>query len=329
MYFLIYGEDDHRSRRTLAAARAKFFETRDRSGLNAAVLRAKDDGLDAAAEAIFASPFLAEKKLVVLEGYLRDLPPAEQEKLGGVIDRQPDSTVVIFYEDAGAAELRKSPLFDRLAKQKYSVECPALQAGEVARFIKAECAAAGMNIEPRAVQTLTALVGADAWRLHQETAKLCAYAAGLRQPAVTESMVGELVSGGQEEPVFAFLDACTEGRSGPALSALEKLFSAGVPELQITAMLLRHFRLMITARDYLERGGRDAETLARKLGQHPFPVGKALAAARRFSYEFLRECYGELVDIDRQAKTGLAKPRVLLDIFAARLTAACAVRADA
>jgi len=324
MYFLIYGEDNFRARKTLAAMRAKFSAVRDAGGMNMATFKAGEAGPDEVGAAVFASPFLADKKLVILEGFLSALPE-DQQKLAEMMARKPASTSVIFFESAGAADLKKSPLFADLAGQKYSVECPELDARNVTAFIREECAAAGLGIEPRASQALLALVGFDSWRLHQELAKLCAYAAGSGKKAVSESMVADLVSGGQEESIFAFLDACTEGRQRQAVLALEGLFRSGVAELQIVSMLLRQFRLMISAHDFLSRGGRDAETLARKIGQHPFPVGKAMAVSRRFTFDFLRKRYRDLVAIDRSIKTGTAKPKVLLDIFAARLSAACAV----
>jgi len=324
MYFLIYGEDNFRARQTLAAARAKFLDARDRSGMNVEVLKAGKDDLDRMAAAVFASPFLAEKKLVILEGCL-GLPPADQERLLDVMGRKPESTVVMFFESAGAGAFKRSALFDKLSRQKFSVECPALDARSAERLLKDECAAAGLAIEPRAARTLLALAGLDSWRLHQELEKLCAYAAGSGAKAVSEEMVVELVSGGQEESIFAFLDACTEGRQRQAVLALEKLFQSGIAELQIVAMLLRQFRLMISAHAFMERGGKDAETLAKKLGQHPFPVGKAMAVSRKFTFDFLRKRYRDLLAIDRSIKTGGAKPKVLLDIFTARLSAACAL----
>jgi DNA polymerase-3 subunit delta len=324
MYFIIYGEDNYRARKTLAAARAQFIAARDASGMNSAVLRSKDDDLERVAEAVFSSPFLSEKKLVILEDYL-GLPAADQQRLEDIINRKPESTVVIFFESVGADDIRKAHLFQKLSEQKFSAECRPLDARAVGRFIKDECAVEGLTIEPKASQTLLALVGLDSWRLHQELAKLCSYAAGSGLKTISEGMVGELVSGGQEESIFVFMDACTEGRQRQAVLALEKLFISGVAELQIVAMLMRQFRLMISAQDFLQRGGREPEILAKKLGQHPFPVGKAMAAARRFSFDFLKERYRDLVGIDRSIKTGTARPKVLLDIFAARLSAACAM----
>lgn len=326
MLFLIYGEDNFRSRQQLAAARTKFRAAQDPSGLNVIGLRAADSDASRATEAIFSSPFLAEKKLVVLEGFC-GRPVEEQRQLVEALGRQPESTVVIAYEEAGAAELKSSPLFELFVKQKYTVECGALTPATAGKFLKAETAALGVTLEPRAATSLVALVGLDAWRLHQELEKLAAYAQAQGQQAITAARVDELVSGGQEEPIFAFLDACVEGRDRQAVVALEKLFGAGVAELQVVAMLQKQFRLLVAARDAWDRGERDAASLAKKLGTHPFPAQKAMVLARRFTPDFLRQRHGELIAIERDLKTGAGRPRVLLDVFATRLAAACRVPA--
>ncbi len=329
MHFLVYGEDNYRARQTLASLRAKFLAARDATGMNAMKLRAGQAGPDQVAEALFAAPFLAEKKLVILEEFLK-APAADQEKIAEMLGRLPDSTVAIFFEDVGPAELKKSPLLPLLAREKYTVECPALDAASAAKFVRGECAAAGVDIEPRAVQSLVALLGTDSWRLHQEAGKLVAYAAGSAagkgRPVVTDAMVAEMVRGSQEESVFAFLDSCTAGREREAIASLERLFESGVPELQVVSMLLRQFRVLISVQDLMNRGERSQDAVARKLGLHPYPAGKAMAACRRFTFDFLADRYRELVEIDRAAKSGAGRPKVLLDVFAARLGTACAAR---
>src|SRR5512142_2878911 len=101
MFFLLYGEDTYRSKKRLAAMRERFSATRDATGLNASVLRAKDADVDAVCEALFSSPFLAEKKLVILDGFLRS-PAADQERIKDALARKPESTNAIFFEDVGA-----------------------------------------------------------------------------------------------------------------------------------------------------------------------------------------------------------------------------------
>lgn len=319
MFFLLYGEDAFRSRRKLAAMRERFSATRDASGLNAVSLRAKDAEVEQVAEAMFASPFLAEKKLVVLEGFLGS-PAADQERIKAMLERKPDSTNVIFFEEAAAGDLSKSPLFATLKAQKFTEEFAPLTGAQLEQAAVAECAASGVQLSPRAARALLAAVGVDPWRLHEELAKLCAYAQA-KGKAIDEAAVAEMVPGAQEGNLFAFIDACAEGRCGDAGAMLERLLEDGTAELQIVAMLEKHYRTLIAVADLVERGERDKNVVAKRLGIHPFPAGKALALVRHRSPASLRAHYDDLLGIERRIKTSAAKPNVLLGLFIAKLAA--------
>lgn len=320
MRFLIYGEDTYRSRKKLAAIRERFSVTRDASGLNVATFRAGDASADQAAEAIFASPFLAEKKMVVLEGYLR-AGAAEQAKIGDALARKPESTVAVLFEAVGTEALAKSQLFAALKDEKFSEEFPALAPGAAERFVVEEVAAAGAKIDPKAARTLVALVGTDSCQLHEEVAKLSAFALGSKAAAITEEIVLSLVADGREAEIFAFLDACTEGRSRESARLLEKLLASGTTEIQLIAMLLKQYRAALAAQDLQTRGRADAQLLAKALGMHPFPAGKALAFAKRHDRAALERAYEQLVEMERAAKSGGPKPKVSLALFAAQVAA--------
>jgi DNA polymerase III delta subunit len=324
--FLIYGEDTFRSRRALAAAKARFTATRDPSGMNVAVLRAEDDDADRVAEALFSSPFLADCKLVVMENYLSKAAKTVQSKVAEMLPRLPESTVAIFFESCGAEPISGSPLFADLSRQEYSAECRALDLAAAAKFVRDECARHGLGADPVAARMLVSACaptagsqGADSWRLHQEAAKLCSYASGCGASKVTPAMVREAAPGNQEESVFSFIDACAEGRGRDAALSLERLYATGASEGQVAALLLKQFRLLLTVRDAVSRGESDRQALSRKLGAHPFAVGKAMALARRLDGETLKERYLEILEMDRDSKTGRGKLKVRLGLFAAKL----------
>lgn len=320
MFFLLYGEDTFRSRKKLAAMRERFSATRDASGLNALVLRAKEADADRVAEALFASPFLADRKLVIFEGFL-SAPAALQEAIAGMLGRKPESTVAIFHEDGGAADFAKSVLLPLLKEQKFTEEFAPLTGGQMEKIVIDECAAQGIAISPRTVRALLSVVGTDAWQLHEEIGKLCAYAKATKSAAIDEAMLALLVTGAREESLFALVDACTEGRCGDASVMLERLLDSGTSELQVVAMLGKHYRTLIAVADLVERGERDKDAVARRLGIHPFPASKAIAAVRRLSPASLRARYEELLEIERGVKTSAAKPIVLLGLFLAKASA--------
>ena len=326
MFFLIYGDDNFRSRRALMAAISQFQEKRDASGFNVVRLRADSDSLIRVQQELFASPFLAEKKLVVLGGYCRSTGKVDQENMVALMNRVPDSTAAIFFESADAKDLAKSPLFDLLKGQKFTAEYPPLTPAEASRFAVAEAAAAGdMKFEIPALHQLLEATGPDSWRIHQETGKLCARAAGDGgRKTVTAADVTEMVRGSQEQSIFAYLDACTDGKGTAAMVALESLMAAGEAEIQVIAMLQRHYRTIAMARDLMSRG-LDQKTAAAKLGVHPFAAQKAWRAAVRYDLPFLGRCLRRLAQMEQDLKTGATLPRVGLGLFTAELAErACA-----
>lgn len=317
MYLLVYGDDTYRSRKKLAAMRERFRQTRDASGLNEARLRASDDGFDRVQEALFSSPFLAERKLVVLEGYL-GAPKDLQERIAESLGRKPDSTVVIFYEESSASSFAKSPLFAVLKGSEFTEEFPGLSPAQAERFVAVECQDHGVRMDPRAARTLVSLCGSDTWSLHQETAKVAAYAKAKGMPSVTEAVVHEMVDGERDESVFSFLDACTAGKAGQAMVLLERLMDSGTAELQVAAMLGKQVRTMVGARDLMDRGVADKQAVASALGVHPYPAGKAMAAVRRSSLGSLVSLHDGIVETERLLKTGGTTPKVSSDLFTLR-----------
>jgi len=319
MYFLIYGEDNYRSQKKLTTLRAKFRDDRDPSGLNERMLRAAEHGAEAVAEALHTSPFLAERKLVVLDGFCvanKDV----QKKIVEMLETKPDSTVAIFYESEGVKGLKGSPLLEPLQTSKFSEEFRALDNEQLVGFVAAECAELNQQIDLRACRELVAAVGADSWALHQEVGKLCAFAQAHEAKMVTSDMVREMTSAAVEDSVFEFLDACTQGRARDAISLLESMVASGTNELQLLAMLQRQVRSLIGARDLLDRGVTDRGEVAKRLGIHPYPAGKALTAVRSLRADRLKESLGELINIEHRFKTGQGKLKAEIGLFAASMS---------
>lgn len=320
MYFLIYGDDTYRSRKTLVRMEAKFRADRDASGLNAIRMTAQRASIDEVAEALFATPFLSEKKLVVLEGFLR-AAKGVQGALAELLQRKPDSTTVIFYDEGNAEDFKKSPLFEVLKGTKFTTEHAALSPAQAAKQVQQTCKEHGVTITPRALQNFLTAVGALSWQRETELEKLCSYAIATGAKEVDEQMVKEMVPAAQEEDLFAFVDACLASRAKDAITLLERALASGTSEIQVVAMLGKQFRNLIAVRDCLDRGLTDKDLVAKAVGMHPFPAGKALQACRKFSPAALQDFHVQLLDIEHRLKTTSGKSAVLLEAFTARLTA--------
>ena len=59
----------------------------------------------------------------------------------------------------------------------------------------------------------------------------------------------------------------------------------------------------------------DSNTMAKKLGIHPFVARKNLYLVKRFNWKKLTQIHHKLLEIDKKTKTGLADQSLLIDLF--------------
>ena len=87
-----------------------------------------------------------------------------------------------------------------------------------------------------------------------------------------------------------------------ALKILRNQLSHGGEPVKILGAISYQFRIIWAVKSCQEQGIHSGQ-IAKKIGEHPFPVQKALPYTRKFSNQQLRKCYSELVQADRKLKT--------------------------
>lgn len=317
MFFLISGEDTFRSTQRLAHLRERFCGLRDTSGLNVVNLESRQDGVTPLLEAMLTVPFLAEKKLVIARGYLA-AGEEDQRQISGALERLPETTHMIFFEEASAADLAKASLYPLLAKQKHSETFAPVAASEVGGLFAEEVKANGIKLTPEAERLAVTALAADSWQIVQEAQKLAAWCAANGQDTADVAAVEAILCGSREEPAFAFIDACMNGQTKRAVVLLADLFAAGQNEFQVLGAVTRQIRTFVAVRDLLDRGVRDKNAVAKELKMHPYPAEKTMRACERFDAQLLRRLYEAALETDMDLKTGRAD-RSAVELLAVRL----------
>jgi len=315
MIIFLYGTDTYRSRRKLNEIVANFRGREDKSGMNTTTLEASKVDIGEIQQALFSPAFLGNKRLVVINGLLA-LKRDEQKPFVDLIGKLPDSTTAVFYEAGDAKSLEKSPLLPLLTAGKFHWEFSSMNMGAMAAWISAEATKFGVSLTPEALSTIADAIGDDSARAANEIAKLAAFVGDKK--LIEAKDVVELVVGETHEDMFGFLDAVALKQTKRAAAMLEKQINAGIEPMQMLAMLARTVRLLIQARDLLDRGVPQNEAV-RELGVHPFAARKSLDQARNFNMSFLAGLHTALLEADRKVKTGLTPtPRLVLDLFVAK-----------
>lgn len=323
----------------------------DVADLNTARLSASEVTLDGLRFACEAAPFLAERRVVVVDGLFTRLgrsrgradkrdEKAEQRAerdtglaaaVAGYLPQAPANTLLIFVEadvPPKTGALAKA-LTEAGAKQQFF---PVLAGMPLVRWIKERVQTSGAAIDDAAAGLLASFVGGDLRALANEVGKLATYV-GPGQP-IAVADVQALVSQATEANVFDCVDAIGQGDARRALGALHVLLEHGERAERILALISRQVRLLLQAKDLSQRG-EGSEGIGRALGLSPFPLRKVLDQMRLFEITGLEGMLRRVLEADIQIKTGYHESGLALELLLAELASVAraprgrAVRASA
>ena len=124
MVIFLYGKDTFRSRETLHKMITKFKTDRDPSGYNVVRFDALTEKPGVILTELYGSPFLAEKRMVIIEHALESKHVELHEKLESLVSNEtaiPGTTICILFErtDTYKTKIQKE-LLKQLAKTKYA-----------------------------------------------------------------------------------------------------------------------------------------------------------------------------------------------------------------
>lgn len=316
MIIFVYGTDGFRIHEHVHKLATRFSAERDPQQLNFARIdcQKQPQGL---MEQIFAAPFLAEKRMVVVEHVLASSNKELQQALLEKVEEQaiPDTTILVLVEhqEKFKTKLAKQ-LFERLSKEKFAQQFSSLTGAQLAGWIASEVQSRSGSIERNAAQHIAMHAG-DMWRIHSLIDQLCAYKQGKE---ITIADVELFVEKQADDNIFTLVDAIVGKRKKDVFAMLEQQYNNGKDAGYIFAMLLRQFRILLELRELIDTGNNMRDPgLAKAMGLHPFVVKKSIPAAQKFSLEQLHNIYDQLLSIDIKTKKGLANQRLLIDVFVA------------
>lgn len=328
MLHVLIGEDDFSIRQTLGEIRNGIGDATAQM-TNTTIL----DGKQATAEQLKAVsdtvPFLAEKRLVIIEGILERYEPpnkngkrkttrqaGQTEEIQAIIEvvkNLPPFTELVVI---GGRTKTGNPLLQELANASRVKSFPLLKSTQLSQWIERRVTAAGGGISPQAVSVLVRFVGSDLWTMASEVDKLIQYTSGRR---IEEADVKAVVTYTQEANVFAMVDAILEFRVTAAQDLLQQQFRQGAAPVQLLTMIARQLRIIFQVKEMRERKKSRGE-IQTKLGlTSDFLLNKAWEQANRYTLDRLREVFHRLLEADLSIKTGKLEGEIALEILVTEL----------
>ena len=269
-----------------------------------------------------AMPFLSDKRLVIVDGMLTWLTrkgagksnKTELTKLAEGLTHLPDWARVVFVE---ARTLSERNAILKLAKTEpggYHKEFNPPR-NPVRWIIDQARAEYETEIEPAAARALAEVIGDNLRAADSEIAKLAAYVNDERP--ISEADVMLLTPYVSEANVFEMVDALGKRDGKTASQLMHRLLEDGEP-LQLFGMMVRQFRLLILAREFINAGG-SPKGIGKAIGVHPFVGEKLGVQVRAFSLENLEKIYHFLLETDIGIKTGKVEGILALDLLIASI----------
>ena len=143
-----------------------------------------------------------------------------------------------------------------------------------------------------------------------EKLKILAY----QEKHIDSSMVQNLVPQSLDENVFDLVTAVLKHDQPRSLSLYQQLLAGQQQPLQINAVLVSQFRLLIQLKVLAHRGLSQG-SMASQLNVHPYRVKLGLRTVRQFSMTALENAYLGLINIERSLKTTQRDPELLFQLF--------------
>jgi len=330
LLYILLGQDDFSLRQSLEEIK-KSVSDQALLEANTTILDGQQVTVDQLRTICETAPFLAEKRLVIINGLLERFEPKSKprqpQKSAHVSNRQneykllsdyinnkmPASTILVL---ADGKIKSNNPLFKELSAKAEVKSFPLLRDARLHQWIQRQVREKGGSISPQAVGLMAKLIGGDLWIMSNEIEKLTLFTSGRR---IEEEDVKAIVSHAQEANVFAMVDAILESKAGIAEESLQQLLQRGATPAYLLVMLVRQVRMIVQAKE-LENQGKAKVEIQNRLGlTSEFALHKTLEQANRYPLEQLKDVYHKLLDTDLAIKTGKYEGELALNILIAEL----------
>jgi DNA polymerase-3 subunit delta len=222
----------------------------------------------------------------------------------------PDDVALVISHASG--NLGKALLTKLTGLASEVVDCPAIKAWDLAKFVGAEVRATGKSIAQDAAQHLVDSVGTDTRSLAGAVSQLVS---DTETDIITVSVVAQYFAGRATVTAFAVSDDALAGRVAEAIVKLRWALSTGVPHVLVTSALANSLRQL---GKYLALSATGKPSAA-DIGVPPWKMKDVAATARSWSQAAVGAAIRSVSLADAQIKGAAQDPDFALERLVLRL----------
>jgi DNA polymerase-3 subunit delta len=261
---------------------------------NLLVIPAKQADLSALLDAVQTMPFIAEKRLVVIEG----IPKLEKEECKQLFESIHPQTILAFADAKPDKRLTSVKELMAAAEMK---EFPELGGSQLLQWMKAEVHALGATLSDAAARALLVTVGENQQMLATELKKLSSFAFG-REITVNDIDVLAVPSGTQV--VWQLTDLIGKRKSAEALAFFARQIDKGEDAYGMWAILLNMVKNLTLVVAALAEDIDDERGIASATGMHFLAARGLLPLAKNLDLTKIKPIVEWASTSDRELKTG-------------------------
>ncbi|GAY74125.1 DNA polymerase III subunit delta [Lentilactobacillus kosonis] len=286
--------------------------------MNLSVFDMEETSLSNAIEDAVSMPFFGEKRLVMINHPFFLTGTKKKSKIDHDVDElieyinhPQESTIMVIFAAYDKLDSRKK-ITKQLKKLATVVSIGQPSENETKAIIKNEVAKAGCAIDDAAIDKLMELTSGNLTKMMNEIPKLTIYNNDTKR--IDSKSVATLVPKSMEQNVFDLVNTVLDKQPTKSLEIYHQLVLESDNPIQINAVLIQQFRLLIQVM-VLKQHGSSQGNISSSLKVHPYRVKLALQSIRRFAYEELTSAYLGLVNIEREMKSSSRSTELLFELF--------------
>ncbi len=284
------GENDFALRRELKRWKSAFAE---KYGQENFLEMSGKETLSALLDAVATMPFLAEKRLVIIDG----LPPLSREEFTSFCDNIHPQVVVAIVEPKPDKRLGVAKDIEVRAEVK---QYPGLTERDTVRWIREEAAKMHASIDDAAVESLLQLVGTDQWMLEKELEKLALYSdSSIRGPDIDALGIPA-----GDQVIWKFTDLIGSRKPQEAIRFFRRRLDRGEDAYAFWGILLNALKNLVLIWAALQEGRQDDRAIASAFGLSPFAIRGLVPLAKSLSILQIRQIVEMAAETDLALKTG-------------------------
>ena len=294
--YLFEGEETFFSRKGVALLKSKFLSDEN---LNFASF--DGENAEGVLESLSMLPFMSEKRITLATEFYPDAKTIRS--FSGFFENPPSDALFLIVNEKPCDALKK---FSGIAV----IECDKAKPYEIAKWIKAEAAAADVKIDG-AADLIAEYCLFDMTRIENETAKMIAFAG--RGGVISEEAVKEMVYKDAEYEIFRMTDFIAKKAFTEAVTVVNDMLEKENAPNKLIFSIYKYFRRLLYAR-ISDMG---EEEMAKAFGVRVAAIGRIKDQAKKFSPRALKKAVDSLADADYEIKCGLrtADDKLWVSVF--------------